>query len=144
MEKQFVPYKLALKLRELGFNEECFAFYVEKEGKIYLRYGEGSSYRTKHNYENVRFDKITNSHSKVYENRLYGCLATAPLWQQAFDWMSTRFDMHGNVLSTGENGKYQTFEYTKGYGGTSSNGKTYSNIYKCRTELLKNLIKYKS
>jgi hypothetical protein len=27
MEKEFVPYTLALELRELGFDEPCFAYY---------------------------------------------------------------------------------------------------------------------
>ena len=27
MEKEFVPYKLAVKLKSLGFDEECFGFY---------------------------------------------------------------------------------------------------------------------
>lgn len=27
MEKQFVPYELALKLKELGFKEECFKWW---------------------------------------------------------------------------------------------------------------------
>ena len=27
MEKEFVPYELALKIKELGFDEECFSYY---------------------------------------------------------------------------------------------------------------------
>lgn len=27
MEEQFVPYELALKLKELGFKEDCFRYY---------------------------------------------------------------------------------------------------------------------
>lgn len=27
MEREFVPYELALKLKELGFDEECFSYY---------------------------------------------------------------------------------------------------------------------
>ena len=29
MEKEFVPYELAAKLKELGFNEECFNMYFK-------------------------------------------------------------------------------------------------------------------
>lgn len=56
MEEQFVPYKLALKLKELGFNEKCFGYYADN--KLYIH----------------------NSKSKNYIN------LEAPLWQQAFDW----------------------------------------------------------
>ena len=31
MENEFVPYTLALDLKELGFDEECFAYYNLKE-----------------------------------------------------------------------------------------------------------------
>ena len=31
MEKEFVTYELALKLKELGFNEPCIATYDEDE-----------------------------------------------------------------------------------------------------------------
>ena len=47
MEKEFVPYEQALELKELGFDEECFGFYIEtgqwtpasysREGTVYPR-----------------------------------------------------------------------------------------------------------
>lgn len=94
MEKQFVPYELAVKLKELGFDEECFAFYLEnRNGNISLEFGEGTQYRTHRPYENVRYDKITNSHSKTFENRLYNCRCTSPIWQQAFDWFREKYGL---------------------------------------------------
>ena len=35
MEKEFIPYELALELKELGFNENCLAFY-DKESKLII------------------------------------------------------------------------------------------------------------
>ena len=45
MKKEFAPYELAVKLKELGFNEPCFGFYLEdgtwtpasysREGTVY-------------------------------------------------------------------------------------------------------------
>ena len=32
MEKEFIPYKQALALKELGFDEECFISYYDKKG----------------------------------------------------------------------------------------------------------------
>ena len=29
MKEQFVPYELAAKLKELGFDEACLAFYIK-------------------------------------------------------------------------------------------------------------------
>ena len=61
MKKQFVTYEIALKLKELGFNEKCLAYYEETLG----------------NYPLI----ITH-----YEEDLY---LKAPLWQQAIDWLFT-------------------------------------------------------
>jgi hypothetical protein len=35
MEKEFVPYELALKLKELGFKERCLTYYGEDKPMIY-------------------------------------------------------------------------------------------------------------
>lgn len=34
MEKEFIPYELALELKELGFDEPCFGFYTEEYKKL--------------------------------------------------------------------------------------------------------------
>lgn len=34
MEKEFVPYELALKLKELGFDEPCFGYYDNQRKEI--------------------------------------------------------------------------------------------------------------
>ena len=31
INNQFIPYNLALKLKELGFNEDCFGYYRKKD-----------------------------------------------------------------------------------------------------------------
>jgi hypothetical protein len=67
MEKEFVPYELAVKLKELGFDESCFGFYYDdgelkiKEGNIsrlgYINAPTFSQafrwFREKHNYDVV-------------------------------------------------------------------------------------------
>jgi hypothetical protein len=45
MEKYFLPYKLALELKELGFDEPCFGFYIETKELIPASYSqEGTVY----------------------------------------------------------------------------------------------------
>ena len=34
MEKEFVPYDLAVKLKELGFDEKCLGVYYNKDGDV--------------------------------------------------------------------------------------------------------------
>jgi hypothetical protein len=68
MDKEFVPYEQALALKELGFNEPCFACYDElKENKLSL--STIYSFAPKN---------ATNSNFKFN--------TYAPLFQQVFKW----------------------------------------------------------
>ena len=40
MEKEFVPYELAVKLKKLGFDEECLSYYFNKQ----LSFGSKTAY----------------------------------------------------------------------------------------------------
>lgn len=68
MNHLFVTYEIALKLKELGFNEPCIAFFIENK-EIYSLSNPTSNFST-----------ITN------ENKLYNI--STPLWQQAVDWLN--------------------------------------------------------
>lgn len=57
MEKEFVPYHFAVKMKDLGFNEMCFKIYSDYDCKLYVS------------------DRI-NHHA----------ITKAPLWQQAFQF----------------------------------------------------------
>jgi hypothetical protein len=57
MEKEFVTYEIALKLKELGFEEECLAYFEDKE---------------------LTLGRLSSVGKKRY--------LIAPLWQQAIDW----------------------------------------------------------
>lgn len=61
MKEQFIPYRQALKLRELEFDEEVIACYFTKNGD--LLYNRAP---------------MTNLDKEFLP---------APLWQQAFDWV---------------------------------------------------------
>lgn len=62
MKDQFVPYESAVKLKELGFNEPCLAFYDCSKAFTY-----------------------SPNNSKIYTIKIL-----APLWQQVFDWFRNR------------------------------------------------------
>jgi len=60
MKQEFVPYELAVKLKQLGFNEECIAYY---DLRNYLEFYGG--------------DNLKDTH----------CVQlNTPLFQQAFRW----------------------------------------------------------
>jgi hypothetical protein len=75
MKKEFIPYKQALALKELGFDEPCFGRWLiiteweAPTGEIRLQLGaEAESY-----------DKNQ---------------CTAPLYQQAFRWFREKYKIH--------------------------------------------------
>jgi len=72
MEKEFIPYEQALALKELGFDEECFAFY----SKIY-------GFMT------------TSPTNKVNE---FAGEVILPLYQQAFRWLYEKLDIEKGVI----------------------------------------------
>ena len=74
MEKQFTTYEIALKLKELGFNEECLGIY----------YYDGS------------FKKYILEYKDTEE---YLVCISAPLWQQVIDWFREEHNIHLAVTS---------------------------------------------
>jgi hypothetical protein len=71
MEKEFVPYELALRLKALGFDEPCFGLYAPPSKTVFL-----------HHYGLLR----------AKEQIL------APLYQQAFRWFREKYDL-GHMIN---------------------------------------------
>jgi len=69
-EENFVSYDLALKLKEIGFNEECFAVY---------------------------YDGIYHEHSIQNEYLKENNECSAPLYQQAFDFFRNKYNIDANI-----------------------------------------------
>jgi hypothetical protein len=67
IEKEFVPYKEALALKELGFNEPCFGWWFADEEMLII-------------------DKSTKSTS---EN-----IIQAPTFSQAFRWFREKYGLY--------------------------------------------------
>lgn len=76
MEKEFVPYELALELKELGFDEKCFAIYEPQEIGVMFRWVENQ---------------------KVVSNKAIGYVI-APLYQQAFRWFREKYSLFSIVF----------------------------------------------
>ena len=66
MKEQFVTYEIALKLKELAFDEECFGYYSEQ-------------------YDKTQFLCLYQEEDYFDEIRL-----EAPLWQQVIDWFDEK------------------------------------------------------
>lgn len=83
MNKQFVTYEIALKLKELCFDEECFAIYdaYQHNRLVYLN-------------EDGR-----NSAGIIKTNESMEISSLAPLWQQVIDWLRENYDIHINIVN---------------------------------------------
>ena len=84
MEKEFVPYEIALKLKELGFDEPCFATY-NSDKKV--------NRNPSHNMEDLPIEGQPYywNNSKIYKS----CITT-PLYQQAFRWFREKYNIEHN------------------------------------------------
>jgi hypothetical protein len=86
LQKDFVPYELALRLKALGFDEPCFAFY--KLGNI-----------------DIYYDTILQGQNHKFRNNtqlnFYGDLKekiSAPTYSQAFRWLFQKLDIEKGVM----------------------------------------------
>jgi hypothetical protein len=71
MKEQFVSYEIALKLKELGFDEHCLGIYVSQQLNPYLMY--------------------SSQHDVFMATNNDGILA--PLWQQVIDWFREKHNV---------------------------------------------------
>ena len=83
MKEQFVTYEIALKLKELDFNEECFGYFNEKKNLILASVSADKKFIPFY-YTNLYATKWLGSifSSKNKKNNI----CVAPLWQQVIDW----------------------------------------------------------
>ncbi len=112
MEKEFIPYKEAITLKELGFNEPCFGYYNEK---LELWGVNPSSFYAKNSDVswNCKLSNIFNKSAKAK-------LCTAPLYQQAFEWLREKYNLPSHIY-TGDSEKYHYAILKKGRYVVSSN-----------------------
>ena len=81
MQREFVTYEIALGLKELGFDEECFAIFF----RTILNNGRTVNYISD-DWESPFYKNRTNSESNSVD------IVSAPLWQQVIDWFRERYN----------------------------------------------------
>ena len=79
MESLFCPYELALELKELGFNQSCFAFYgLSRDDYKTIRLSI---------FQNLKTDYLPDIHH-------LDVTCDAPLYQQAFRFFREKYGLH--------------------------------------------------
>jgi hypothetical protein len=79
MEREFIPYQEALALKELGFDEPCFGYYLEDGTWVPASYSKEST--------------VYPSNSDLLSE-----WCSAPLYQQAFRWFREKYSL-GHMIN---------------------------------------------
>lgn len=87
MEEQFIPFELAVKLKELGFKEKCIAKYNNESKILYILHPHESFYEFTEvsEFNDFLSDEVNNT------------ITIVPLWQQAFDWCFNQIKNNSNL-----------------------------------------------
>ena len=84
MEKLFVPYNIALSLKEKGFDDACLAYFLD--GKL------------RHCLNGIINDEppiMTSDHNGLKGNKsLFTNYVSAPLYQQVIDWLREKHKIY--------------------------------------------------
>jgi hypothetical protein len=96
MEKEFVPYTLALRLKALGFDEPCLAMFTN-------RYRNGETYPMaigQHEGSNISGDKNSDFDGQSF------WYVTTPTFSQAFRWFREKYELFGHIEVESNNSFY--------------------------------------
>jgi hypothetical protein len=77
MKDQFVPYEIAVKLKEKGFDEPCLGFYYD-EGKF--SFWNWTVFN--------EYPHLTKNTAMIMTDYI-----SAPLWQQVIDWFREKHNL---------------------------------------------------
>lgn len=80
IQKQFVSFEIALKLKELGFDEPCLGWFIENDS-----------------YPDKKGDLRGTMLENPVKNKLIGLLS-APLLQQVIDWLNSKHNIEVSVF----------------------------------------------
>lgn len=108
MNKEFVPYEESLELKELGFDEECLAYYTTGNPVTLDKEGNKTNFvllSAKRSGELVGHGTVRNFLFKWLKDndRTYGELSTlsnsvtAPLYRQVFRWFREKHGLHSFI-----------------------------------------------
>lgn len=94
-QDKFVPYDLALRLKDLGYDDMCFAKYYQQDGgDAFIQIGETEIEEAENAGDDVTFE------------------CDAPLWQDAFDWFHDEFELLANIQKLPQNSYHAHIQST--------------------------------
>jgi hypothetical protein len=85
IEDEFIPYYLAFRMKQLGFNEVCFSYFLN-----------GILQPTLNPKDYSAFEPLTGLRLKYFEYVL------APTWKSAFNWFKKEYKIHVSYGTTSD------------------------------------------
>jgi hypothetical protein len=82
MNNEFVSYEIALKLKELGFDEPCLTYYYEVTSNLRTHIG------------------VDIGNAWTYAGNKKLGITLAPLYQQVFKWFREQFNWQSSIEAT--------------------------------------------
>ena len=123
MKNEFTPYDRSLKLKQLGFEDECMAYYEISVTEVEHE-EDGTSGPFGWKQGEVSFEKrffVNNLKGVDHTNDNWVC-AAAPTWRSAFNWFREKYGLDSFCRQTNLDGrsyfkisKIETDEIIKGY-----------------------------
>ena len=115
MKEQFVSYEIALKLKELGFDEKCLASYYTDDERNYAKDG---TYDCRQKISSsIDFDPFKEEFDNFYINSNETYYVSAPLWGQVIDWFRDKYNLVSEIFHNPEyewkNWKYRFYWTTE-------------------------------
>lgn len=148
MKKEFVTYEIALKLKELGFDEPCFGYYtIMKNWMI----STDPKYNTDPHFigpnwctedMKMRFMYVVNSFgdrdSTVKNSEFTKAIhnIAVPLWQQCIDWFREKHNMYIEITYEGGLQKDTSLYSFQIWSNQTSDKSDKMNYYKAREQAI--------
>ena len=88
LQEQFLPFDLSKMMKNIGFDEPCLGYYTyDPTGRF-----QSEFYFNKPNVDSHWNPYCKNSLHPI-ELETNSPRISSPLWQQAFDWLNTKFNL---------------------------------------------------
>ena len=102
LQKDFLHYELALKMKQLGFDEPCLGYWRNEDLPNPITIGQ---YTTK---EDIEYEISGQDEYHNFKN----IIALAPLYQQAFRWFREKYGFF-HYVTTHDSTDFEWYIYDK-------------------------------
>jgi hypothetical protein len=112
MKREFVPYELALRMKEIGFDEPCLAFWDAYNGDTHLFFEQRGNYHWLLRLFNKKPKPILEITNHEIEHLEGDCTVLAPTFSQAFRWFREHYRIITEIRFYNNGEEWEETEFT--------------------------------